>query len=139
MEGEQKINKHFVPKELCVLLKKLNFNETTIATWENNKINLSEFLNSLDYELCEKSNVFPAYTWEQAFDFFRDEKNLTGDVLLSPIIPRPRWVFCIETITHEDVFIHSEDFINEPKFFPNHYLAKKECLKKMIELINKEE
>lgn len=72
------MNKEFIPYEQALALKELGFNEPCFATYEFRKLFIGEFQNSLSFELCEKTEVFPAPTFSQAFRWFREKHSLQG-------------------------------------------------------------
>jgi len=60
----------FVPYEQSRELKELGCNEPCFATYELGKIHINEFKNDCSYELCLKTEVFPALTFSQTFHWF---------------------------------------------------------------------
>ena len=63
----------FTPYEQAVSLKQLGFDEPCFAVYEDKKWFLVESKNSMSYELCLKTDTFPAPTFSQAFRFFREK------------------------------------------------------------------
>jgi hypothetical protein len=67
------MKKEFVPFKQSMELKELGFDEECFATYEFGKIHINEFKNDCSYELCLKTEVFPAPTFSQAFRWFREK------------------------------------------------------------------
>jgi hypothetical protein len=74
------MNKEFIPYNLALDLKELGFDEPCFAVYENKKWQLVESKNSMSYELCLKTDVFPAPTFSQCFRWFREKYNLVHEI-----------------------------------------------------------
>jgi hypothetical protein len=61
-------------------MKQIGFDETCLAVYEDKKWQLVESKNSMSYELCLKTDTFPAPTFSQAFRFFREVYGLKHDI-----------------------------------------------------------
>ena len=67
------LEKEFVPYQESLELKELGFDEPCIAIYEFKKLFVGEFKNSMSFELCKKTETFPAPTFSQAFRWFREK------------------------------------------------------------------
>lgn len=70
----------FIPYEQAVALKQLGFDKSCFAIYEDKKWQLVEVKNSMSYELCLKTDTFPAPTFSQCFRFFREKHNLVHEI-----------------------------------------------------------
>jgi hypothetical protein len=68
------MTQEFVSYELALEMKQIGFDETCLAVYEDKKWQLVESKNSMSYELCLKTDVFPAPTFSQCFRFFREKQ-----------------------------------------------------------------
>tara|TARA_R110000868_G_scaffold101359_3_gene279048 strand:- start:297 stop:662 length:366 start_codon:yes stop_codon:yes gene_type:complete len=111
----------FVPYEQALALKELGFNEPCFAIYEDKKWQLVEFKNSISYELCLKTDTFPAPTFSQAFRWFRKEHGL------------------YDTISKNGYMIEGElnkEFLRITKLsLKSHEEAELACLIKLIEIV----
>jgi hypothetical protein len=123
----------FTPVEQSKELKKLGFNEPCLAAWEFEKWMLGEFRNSISFKLCEKTEVFPAPTFSQAFKFVRDKHEIFGEIIMH--IPEDGELDgCITYLASVSKIMdykkHTEIL---PDLFPTYEKAELACLSKMIE------
>lgn len=116
------MEKEFVPYEEALKLKQLGFDEPCFATYVFKKLFIGEFLNSMSFELCEKTEVFPAPTYSQAFRWFREKYGLIGWVE-----GKQFYLYRIEST------IPTDDQLNCSPF-RTHEEAELACLRKLIEL-----
>lgn len=117
------MEKQFVPYELAVKFKDLGFKRTCLAEYIDGTFYLSTSLNSKK----KVRTIASAPLWQQAFDWFRTEYNLTGIIL-----PYDE--------AREDLFMYNilrrRGTIRVP--FPCSYEeARQACLEKLIEIAEK--
>jgi hypothetical protein len=112
------MKKDIVPCQQSMELKELGFDEECFATYEFDKIHINEFKNDCSYELCLKTEVFPAPTFSQAFRWFREKH---GPFLLSDYGKFPH-ITIIQNLMFQNPNITHEE-------------AELDCLKMLIKTI----
>jgi len=110
------VEKEFLPYEQALELKELGFDKECFATYEFGKIHINEFKNDCSYELCLKTEVFPAPTFSQAFRWFREKYDLF-----------------ISIFHYENGYS-----INDLRRFETYEEAELACLNKLIEIVKKQ-
>lgn len=111
------MEKQFVPYELALKLKELGFKENCIMYYDSKGVLVNYFNLS--------TTVAPL--WQQAFDWFRNEYKLFG--LNSPLLNN-EWSIVIDDVNTSNQIYWSKTISYEK--------ARLECLKKLIELCEKE-
>ena len=121
------MNTEFVPYEQAVSLKKLGFSESCFAVYDNQKWFLVESKNSMSYELCEKTDVFPVPTFSQAFRWFREKFEYYVDLFVDD---DKTFGFMISSFVEEGV-------LEKPiqRNYSSYEEAELACLKKLIEIL----
>jgi hypothetical protein len=119
------MEKEFVPYELALQMKQLGFDEPCLATYEFGKIQINEFKNDLSYELCLKTDVFPAPTFSQAFRWFRKKYGLSGNI------------DCCDKLCEWNIKSSKLDKSIFSSQIQSYEEAELECLKKLIEIVHK--
>lgn len=115
------MEKEFVPYAESLELKQLGFDEPCFATYEFEKLFIGEFLNSMSFELCEKTEVFPAPTYSQCFRWFR-EKYQASPSIHCMSEQGNSWRYHIPNEGGERDFLTYEE-------------AELACLRKLIEIV----
>ena len=121
----------FIPCELALELKELNFNEPCFACYLTDK-----FLN-VEYTKKQfhfHGQVASAPLWQQAFDWFREVHGLYFGL-------EKRMEMYSEKIKHFEFIISSTKIIDDSyvisssKGYSTYQEARLECLKKLIEIV----
>jgi hypothetical protein len=126
------MEKEFVPYQQALDLKELGFDEPCFAAYEDKKWQLGEVKNSMSYELCLKTDVFPVPTFSQAFRWFREKYNLHSEILLDQTT-QPK--YCFEINKYEDFGNYEEIKIDEWFLYRTYEEAELACLIKLIEIV----
>lgn len=116
------MEKEFVPYELAVKLKELGFGNSVsyLGTWMTTN-GYPEFIPKGEI-MCDD---IIAPLWQQAFDWFREVKNNTSTI--SPYLNfQGEKLYCFRIYTEFDSII-----VNNFKTYEE---ARKDCIKKLIEL-----
>ena len=119
------MNKEFVPYQESLELRELGFDEPCFATYEFRKLFIGEFHNSLSFDLCKKTEVFPAPTFSQSFRWFREKYELNHEI---PYAGRKG-----EYHAFVNNYIYGNNG-NSPSVFP-YEEAELACLRKLIEIV----
>lgn len=133
------MEEQFIPYEQALSLKKLGFNEECFSTYSCNTHELSRNPSHDMADLpidgqpyfwknskIHNSNI-TAPLWQQAFDWFREKYNLSGEVYNF----KSEWHVDIE-----DIKQGFNIFSNEHSFpYEIYEESKLECLKKLIEIV----
>ena len=115
------IEQEFIPYQESLELKELGFNEPCFATYEFRKLFIGEFQNSLSFDLCKKTEVFPAPTFSQVFRWFRDK----GFLISFSSYDKDTHEFYIKWISTKSILS------NEYKTYEE---AELECLRQLIKI-----
>ena len=133
------MKKEFVPFKQSMELKELGFDEECFATYEFGKIHINEFKNDCSYELCLKTEVFPAPTFSQAFRWFREKYDLKVSFPywngFNKMIPEYLWYkyeIMIIPANHHTISVRDS---NGGIFFETSEEAEIACLNKLIEIV----
>ena len=136
MSKETLEEKEFLPYEIALALKELNFEENCLGYFVNNKFRFgkfpsnSEFANNKNYKI---GNLIAAPTFSQSFRFFRENHNLYTNIDYD-------WndeVFRVEIMKHNEdkscniIYLKEGDYIKEYKTYEE---AELECLRKLIKI-----
>lgn len=132
------MEKQFISYELALELKELGFNEGVLAQyrvdgylcWGKDDCSLGSDISDEDY----KNNCFPEFgcraaLWQQAFDWFREKYNISGEVYIF----KGFWNFDIEYFKNDIQLFTTTEIV-----FKTYEEARLECLKKLIEIIKNE-
>jgi len=127
------MERNFVPYELAVKLKELGFDEPCLACYLDSVFVIKlqsqnsefEYFNNTTFSFNEKS--FSAPLWQQAFDWFRETKNLFSIVNWYRVNGNPDREF----LYYIDVFEVGSETKNG---FETYEVARTACLEKLIEL-----
>lgn len=140
MEKELSIASQFVPFELAVRLKELGFNEPSIMCYRNAGLygaNIAhgyvdnwEFKTNYDYDIYMINKEHPNYwvsapTWQQAFDWFRENFNLLSCIGLQNDY---QYSYEIYDIKKKDCV----DYIDKIETYEE---ARQDCLEQLIEIV----
>ena len=133
MENHSNINNQFIPYELALELKNLGFNEECFAFYglsrdDYKTIRLSIFQNlKTDYlsDVHHLDVTCDAPLYQQAFDFFREKYNMSGEVYIF----KGFWNFDIEDFKNDIQLFTTNEIV-----YSTHEEARLECLKKLIEI-----
>ena len=128
----------FCPYDLALELKDLGFNEGVLAQyrvdgylcWSKDDCSLGSDISDEDY----KNNCFPEFgcraaLWQQAFRFFREKYMLSGEIYIF----KNFWNFDIEDINNS-IQLYTSDITS----YSTYEEAELECLKKLIEIVKKQ-
>ena len=128
----------FVPYKIALELKELGFNEGVLAQyrvdgylcWGKDDCSLGSGISDEDY----KNNCFPEFgcraaLWQQAFDWFREKYNISGEVYIF----KGFWNFDIEYFKNDIQLFTTTEIV-----FKTYEEARLECLKKLIEIVKNE-
>ena len=128
----------FCPYDLALELKDLGFNEGVLAQyrvdgylcWGKDDCSLGSDISDEDY----KNNCFPEFgcraaLWQQAFRFFREKYMLSGEIYIF----KNFWNFDIEDINNS-IQLYTSDITS----YSTYEEAELECLKKLIEIVKKQ-
>ena len=122
----QTIEEQFVPYEIALKLKQLGFDENVLAEFDSNKELL--FYNDMAGNTILQCK---APLWQQAFDWFRERYNHSGEVYFYSSADFGKWHFDIEPLK-----LDGERFTTPVKEgFQTYSLARESCIKKLIEII----
>ena len=122
----QTIEEQFVPYEIALKLKQLGFDENVLAEFDSNKELL--FYNDMDGNTILHCK---APLWQQAFDWFRERYNHSGEVYFYSSADFGKWHFDIEPLK-----LDGERFTTPVKEgFQTYSLARESCIEKLIEII----
>ena len=132
------MEKQFISYELALELKELGFNEGVLAQyrvdgylcWGKDDCSLGSDISDEDY----KNNCFPEFgcraaLWQQAFDWFREKYNISGEVYIF----KGFWNFDIEYFKNDIQLFTTTEIV-----FKTYEEARLECLKKLIEIVKNE-
>lgn len=118
------MSKEFIPYELALKLKELGFNEECLAVWDNQTKEL--FMNDTrELNVNQIPSIFTlAPLWQQAFEFFRINHNLSGEI------------YCLRNGWHFDVrnTIENKDESSSDQEYRTYEEARIKCLNKLIEI-----
>ena len=132
------MEKEFVPYELAVKLKSLEFDEPCFGYYDLDGLQV----NTHHWYPENKNSSFPlphttnnpkisAPTFSQAFRWFREKYNLFGCIDLHPSTPI-HWYIRIDDVIENDYIYHSED---EGLKFGTYEMGELACLDKLIEIV----
>jgi hypothetical protein len=126
------MNPEFVPYELAVALKKQGFDKPCFAVYEDKRWQLVEVQNSMSYDLCVKTDTFPAPTLSQALRWFRETYNLHHEILLDQTT-QPKYCFEINRYMH----FGNWELVKNPDWclYRIYEEAQLYCLVKLIEIV----
>ena len=133
------MKEQFVPYELALKLKELGFDEECLGAYnqsDNNKFMIAPQLSSYEINTGKNSdrtdiNVVTAPLWQQAFDWFRERHNHSGEVYFYSSADFGKWHFDIEPLK-----LDGERFTTPVKEgFQTYSLARESCIEKLIEII----
>ena len=122
------LKKQFIPYELALELKELGFDEECFRHYtEDNKMLLGS-ANTKYYTLA------PLY--QQVFDFFRNKYNIHTS--FKPVFGEKNYnkYKCNIYVNERIVQVMKYEFPDNP-YFDSYEEARLECLKKLIEIVNK--
>ena len=126
----QTIEEQFVTYEIAIKLKQLGFNEVCLAHWIGDNLVISYTQSS--FSLKNNSTVL-APLWQQAFDWFREKYNHSGEVYFYSSADFGKWHFDIEPLK-----LDRERYTTPIKGgFETYNLARQACLEKLIEIFKK--
>lgn len=111
------MEKQFVPYELALKLKELGFKEECFKWWGSDGI-----LNQ-KYNL---SNTILAPLWQQAFDWFRNEYNLEGNIKSWREGENKYYYYSVNELYRTSTYRLKFDTKEQ---------ARLECLKNLIEIV----
>lgn len=117
----------FVPYELALKLKQLEFDEPCLSYYDKNgelKRSLLEYPISRKNNFHESCKIFIAPLFQQAFRFFREEHGHNGVV---EGCKKHGFEWCI--------FPDMEHYIKPPNNFNTYEEAELACLDKLIEIV----
>ena len=141
------MNKQFVTYEIALKFKELGFDEPCIMYYDNLYGNFLKIGTDDaywgDYTGFQKWNSMPnspwkpfkplvsAPLWQQAFDWFRERYNHSGEVYFYSSADFGKWHFDIEPLK-----LDGERFTTPVKEgFQTYSLARESCIEKLIEII----
>lgn len=128
------MEKEFIPYELALELKELEFNEPCFGWYQSNKLKIEKHPTaSCDQTYMRKEDCF-APTFSQAFRWFREKYDLYSHIRESL-----GFDYILEFVTQiNNTYVnhnHSDKPINR---FETYDEAELECLKKLIKLVKDE-
>ena len=127
------MKEQFVPYELALKLKELGFNEECFGYYDN-WLNYGKEKTIFRLGLCKGDiKVVPTPLWQQAFDWFRERYNHSGEVYFYSSADFGKWHFDIEPLK-----LDGERYTTPIKEgFETYNLARQACLEKLIEIFKK--
>ena len=126
------LQEQFVPYNLAVKLMKLGLNKDCFYMYENYGNNLKPISNFQDSDLLESQSLAPL--WQQAFDWFRENYNHSGEVYHYSSGDFGKWHFDIEPLK-----LDGERYTTPVKEgYENYQKARQACLEKLIEILDNE-
>ena len=124
----QTIEEQFVPYEIALKLKQLGFDEVCLAHWIGDNLVISYTQSSFSFK---NNSTVLAPLWQQAFDWFREKYNHSGEVYFYSSADFGKWHFDIEPLK-----LDGERFTTPVKEgFQTYSLARESCIEKLIEII----
>ena len=137
------IEKEFVPYQESLELKELGFDEPCFAIYEDKKWQLVEFKNSISYELCLKTDTFPAPTFSKCFRWFREKHDISYSIdwMSRKIGYYSGYIVHFRGINgkslNQENFIVLNDELPRSGYgvYKTYEEAELECLKKLIKII----
>lgn len=122
------MDKQFVPYELALKLKELDFNDSCIFVYLDRNT-YRQNCGLINHPKQIYPNRILAPLWQQVFDWFDENSSYQGFIIPSIKIGRFDW-----EIRNSD----DENFILEcDEYYSSRMEAKEACLKKLIELESK--
>lgn len=130
------IEEQFVPLNLALRLKKLNFNEVCLASYnKDGELNeISKWYPDLHY-LQEHPNICLAPLWQQAFDWFREKYRLHSEISVYPKGFSYRYQNYYDNI---DEGFDLAAFTGKIYYFETYGEARQTCLEELIKLVENE-
>ena len=127
----QTIEEQFVPYEIALKLKELGFKEECFGYYDN-WLNYGKEKITFRLGLCKGDiKVIPTPLWQQAFDWFREKYNHSGEVYFYSSADFGKWHFDIGPLKPD-----GERFTTPVKEgFQTYSLARESCIEKLIEII----
>jgi len=129
------MEKEFVPYELALRMKALNFDEPCLAGYSTSSGNLEHYSRPL---VTKDSFTVDAPTWQSAFRWFRDNYNLFCEINVDKTM-EPKFAFTIKEYESAQ-FLEGfgEDVLSEYLYY-KHEEAEVACLEKLIEIVEQKE
>ena len=128
------MNKEFIPYNEALALKELGFDEPCFKKYIAGCLWSSPTTPEVYEHIHSNSSDCLAPLYQQAFRFFREKYSLFGCIDLHTSTPI-HWYIRIDDIIKNDYVYHSED---ENLKFDTYEQAELECLKKLIEEVNRQ-
>lgn len=118
------LQEQFVPYNIAVKLKELGFNERCFDTYDDTK----------NTGFSSKRDRTPKILWQQAFDWFRENYNHSGEVYHYYSGDFGKWHFDIEPLK-----LDGERYTTPVKEgYENYQKARQACLEKLIKIVDNE-
>ena len=132
----EELQLEFLPYEQALSLKELGFNRFVLAYFQEREF----FITNKGFDANKDNGDFlslatqSAPLYQQAFDFFRDEYGLDGNVFIMNDDDKILWQFSI--FRYEDVKEGYYDGINDGLAANESIVERRlSCIKKLIELV----
>ncbi len=140
---KQGVESLFCPYEQALKLKELEFDEECLASYHNTKIIGYEkeywlVLNEDSDQFLESTFICKAPLWQQAFDWFREKHNLEASIQRMPPEVYGKGKGDIKNYL---LYIWAENLNprgQQTLHFDTYEEAEFECLKKLIEIVKKQ-
>jgi hypothetical protein len=126
------MEKEFVPYELALELKQINFKERVLSYFEDEKPKLYHILDGWDFNTSFLTCVSRP-TYSQVFDWF--EKNHKMIAIIQPVDSWNNW--CYEVLAEDIMSLFYVAFQSEEVEFKTKVEAQNDCILKMIQFIQK--
>ena len=125
------IEKNFVPYQIALEMKLLEFDEPCIGYFKGNKLSQTswQYLESqekVDYIFGTRGDSILAPVYSQAFEFFREKHNLHHNICFDIDEEYDKGFICIIKNKNKTILLENTESYKE---------AELDCLKKLIELI----
>jgi hypothetical protein len=126
------IEKEFIPYELALELKQLQFDETCFGWFRNTEFTIS-FNDLIRKERGEEIKIIAAPTYSQAFRWFREKHQLIHHMywVYKKKYDGIDWIFHIKGIN----MINNNVVPHDETRFETYEEAELACLKKLIEIV----
>ena len=126
------IEKEFIPYELALELKQLQFDETCFGGFRNTEFTIS-FNDLIRKERGEEIKIIAAPTYSQAFRWFREKHQLIHHMywVYKKKYDGIDWIFHIKGIN----MINNNVVPHDETRFETYEEAELACLKKLIEIV----
>lgn len=121
----------FVPLSECIQLKQMGCNLDTLGCYIQGRLHIQEWNNSIAYEWCKTHDEYPAYLYQQIFQWFRDKYGIDVEIT--------RCIFVAHSYYYHILIANDRsNTIKQTMKSNRSYLeCELDCLQKLIEIINK--